>query len=82
MGDDSTLLTFAPFGGFHGHFDKLSFVWYARGRERGVDPGRAASQAYRLPIHTQWYRATLAHNTVVVDGKSQEGAAGRLLAFE
>jgi len=82
VGDDSTLLTFAPFGGFHGHFDKLSFVWYARGRERGVDPGRAASQAYRLPIHTQWYRATLAHNTVVVDGKSQEGAAGRLLAFE
>ncbi len=82
VGDDSALLTFAPFGGFHGHFDKLSFVWYAGGRERGVDPGRAASQAYRLPIHTQWYRATLAHNAVVVDGKSQEGAAGRLLAFE
>lgn len=77
----SALLTFAPFGGFHDHFDRLSFVWHARGRERGLDPGRAASQAYRLPIHAGWYRATLAHNTVVVDGRSQRGAPGELLGF-
>lgn len=77
----SALLTFAPFGGFHGHFDKLSFVWHAFGVERGVDPGRAASQAYRLPIHGGWYRATLAHNAVVVDGHSQRGAGGDLLGF-
>ena len=77
----SALLTFAPFGGFHDHFDRLGFAWHARGMERGVDPGRAASQAYRLPIHNGWYRATLAHNTVVVDGKSQAGAGAELLAF-
>ena len=74
-------LTFGPFGGFHGHFDKLSFVFFGHGAELGVDPGRAKSQAYRLPIHSRWYRATISHNTVVVDGKSQEPAAGELLAF-
>lgn len=68
-------LTFSPFGGFHAHFDKLSFVLFGYGREIGVDPGRAKSQAYRLPIHGQWYRATLSHNTVMVDGASQ-GPAG------
>lgn len=77
----TALLTFAPFGGGHDHFDKLSFVWYAFGTERGVDPGRARSQAYRLPIHREWYRATLAHCAVVVDGRSQRENGGELLGF-
>ncbi len=75
-------MTFGPYGGFHGHFDKLSFVFYGYGRELGVDPGRAASQAYRLPIHTNWYKATISHNTVWVDGQSQAPAAGQLTLFE
>jgi hypothetical protein len=75
-------LTFGPYGGFHGHFDKLSFVFYGFGRELGVDPGRARSQAYRLPIHSNWYKATIAHNTVLVDKQSQKPAAGKLLRFE
>ena len=62
-GDCSLALTFGPFGGFHGHFDKLSFVWFGKGRELGVDPGRARSQAYRLRIHREWYRATLSHKS-------------------
>ena len=33
--------TFGPYGGFHGHFDKLSFVFFGHGQELGVDPGRA-----------------------------------------
>jgi hypothetical protein len=74
-------MTFGPYGGFHGHLDKLSFVLFGRGRELGVDPGRARSQAYRLPIHREWYKATVGHNAVLVDGASQEPAAGRLLAF-
>lgn len=74
-------LTFGPYGGFHGHFDKLSFVFFGHGRELGVDPGRAASQAYRLPIHTHWYKATLSHNAVLVDGKPQAPAKGELLGF-
>jgi oligo-alginate lyase len=74
-------LTFGPYGGFHGHFDKLSFVFFGYGQELGVDPGRAASQAYRLPIHREWYKATTGHNAVLVDGKSQKEAEGELLAY-
>ncbi len=77
----SAALTFGPFGGFHGHFDKLSFVFFAHGEELGLDPGRSRSQAYRLPIHRNWYRASVAHNTIVVDGKSQKGTSGKLLTF-
>ncbi|MBN2127977.1 MAG: alginate lyase family protein [Sedimentisphaerales bacterium] len=75
-------LTFGPYGGFHGHYDKLSFVFFGFGRELAVDPGRARSQAYRLPIHRNWYKATIAHNAVLVDGKSQNPAAGKLELFE
>ena len=78
----ASVTTFGPYGGFHGHFDKLSFVFYGYGTELGVDPGRARSQAYRLPIHRNWYKATLAHNCVVVDRKSQAPASGRLLQFD
>ncbi len=75
-------MTFGPYGGFHGHFDKLSFVFYGFEQELGVDPGRARSQAYRLPIHTNWYKATLSHNAVLVDGQSQQAATGELVHFE
>ncbi|MGB2822189.1 MAG: alginate lyase family protein, partial [Phycisphaerae bacterium] len=74
-------LTFGPYGGFHGHYDKLSFVLFGHGRELGVDPGRARSQAYRLPIHGNWYKATVSHNAVLVDGASQSPAAGKLESF-
>lgn len=74
-------LTFGPYGGFHGHFDKLSFVFFGYGEELGVDPGRAASQAYRLPIHSEWYKATTGHNAVLVDGIPQKEAGGELLAY-
>jgi hypothetical protein len=74
-------VTFGPYGGFHGHYDKLSFVFYGYRRELGVDAGRAASQAYRLPIHTRWYKATIGHNTVLVNRKSQKPATGKLELF-
>lgn len=80
-GPASAVLTYGPFGGGHGHFDKLSFVYYALGVEQGCDPGRAKSQAYRLPVHKNWYRATTSHNTVLVDRSSQEGVEGELEFF-
>ena len=63
------------------HLDKLSFVFFGFGQELGVDPGRAQSQAYRLPVHREWYKATVSHNTVLIDGQSQANAAGKLLLF-
>lgn len=80
-GPQSAVLAFGPFGGFHGHFDKLSFVHFALGTELGHDPGRAQSQAYRLPVHKNWYRPTIAHNTVLVDRTSQGEAAGAAELF-
>jgi oligo-alginate lyase len=77
----SAAMTFGPYGGFHGHFDKLSFVFFGYGQEFGVDPGRKASQAYRLPIHRDWYKATTGHNAVLVDGAGQKEADGKLLAY-
>ncbi|MHC4870519.1 MAG: alginate lyase family protein [Planctomycetota bacterium] len=74
--------TFGPYGGYHGHLDKLSFVLYANGNELAVDPGRAASQAYRLPIHKRWYKPTISHNAVLVNGNSQSPAEGKLLYFK
>lgn len=81
-GDLAAAMTFGPYGGFHGHLDKLSFVFFGRGEELGVDPGRARSQAYRLPIHREWYKATIGHNAVLVDGAPQKPAAGRLERFD
>jgi len=78
----SAAVSFGPYGGFHGHFDKQSFVFFGHGQELAVDPGRAKSQAYRLPIHTQWYKSTVGHNTILIDGKDQKGATGKLLAFK
>ncbi len=75
-------ITFGPFGGFHGHYDKNSFVLFGYGRELGVDPGRSASQAYRLPIHLEWYKATAGHNIIITDGKSQREAQGKCLAYK
>jgi len=77
----AAVLTYGPYGGYHGHLDKLSFVFFGYQQELGVDPGRAASQAYRLPVHKQWYKPTISHNTVLVDGAPQKPAAGKLEAF-
>ncbi|MDZ4198281.1 MAG: heparinase II/III family protein, partial [Kiritimatiellia bacterium] len=77
----TSAMIFGEPGGFHGHFDKLGFVLFGFGQELGVDPGNARPQAYRMPIHNAWYRATLSHNTVVVDGVSQAPSTGRALAF-
>ncbi|MBL8992448.1 MAG: heparinase II/III family protein, partial [Spirochaetia bacterium] len=77
----TSVFKFSRYGGFHDHFDKLSFVFYGCGAELGVDPGRAKSQAYNLPIHTDWYKATLGHNAVLVNQKPQAAGDGELSLF-
>jgi Heparinase II/III-like protein len=77
------VFSFAPYHGFHSHFDIMSFVFFGYGKELGVDPGRATSQAYRLSIHKFWYKGTISHNAVLVDYKPQKGATqSKLLLFE
>ena len=63
----------------HGHPDKLAAVTTALGKRQSFDYG---SVTYGLPIYSEWYRQTLAHNTVTVDeAPSDPKATGRLLAF-
>jgi oligo-alginate lyase len=65
----------------HGHFDKLSWQFYDAGREVVTDYGAArflnveakAGGRY-LPENDSWAQQTVAHNTLVVDEKSQFGA--------
>ncbi len=71
-------LDYGAHGGGHGHPDKLTVILHALGRELAPDPGRLA---YGAPLHGQWYRQTIAHNTVTVDGASQRPTEGRLLLF-
>jgi oligo-alginate lyase len=71
-------LKYGPHGGGHGHPDKNSFILYARGEVLAPDVG---THAYGSPLHAGWDKTTLAHNTLVVDGKSQEPATGKCLAF-
>ncbi len=69
---------FGPHGGWHGHYDKLGFVFYALGKEIAVDAG---THSYALPIHDAYDRTTVAHNTVVVDSQNQKEANGDISYF-
>jgi hypothetical protein len=73
------MLDYGEHGGHHGHPDKLNLMLYALGRELAPDPGRLS---YSVPEHLTWCRQTVAHNLVVVNGKSQEPLEGKLLFFE
>ena len=71
-------LKYGPHGGGHGHPDKNNFILYSRGRVLFPDPG---TRPYGSPLHNEWDKITLAHNTLVVDGASQAEATGKSLAF-
>jgi hypothetical protein len=77
--DHAVILKYGPHGGGHGHYDKLNFVSFARGGILAVDPG---TQAYGAPTHATWDKETVAHNTVVVDERTQAEATGSLLATQ
>ena len=58
-----------PYGGFHGHEDKLSIEVYANGQPFIVDPGSYTydpGDPFRL-----YFMSSQGHNTVLVDGLSQ-----------
>jgi hypothetical protein len=73
--DDTSLqVTFNYMGyeGGHSHADQLSLVIYGLGIPLFPDAG---SIKYREPEQEGWFKQTLAHNTLVVDGVSQERAS-------
>jgi hypothetical protein len=78
---DQTLLFKATAQGMgHGHFDKLNWLFYDKGAEIVSDYGSArflnveAKYGGRyLPENTTYAKATIAHNTLVVDEGSHYG---------
>ena len=79
-GDQATwlCLKYGPHGGGHGHPDKNNFVLYARSRVVCPDPG---TRPYGSPLHAEWDKVSIAHNTLVVDETNQAEATGHCLAF-
>ena len=73
------LLKYGPHGGGHGHPDKLSVSFYARGNPVATDLG---TPGYGVGLNESWYRQTLSHNTVTLNGRSQPPAEGRLVRFD
>jgi hypothetical protein len=78
-GSLTQVVKFGPHGGGHGHLDKLNELIYADGALMGVDPG---SHFYGIPIHGEWDKRTVAHNTVAVDEHDQMPATGKLLNWQ
>jgi len=71
-------LDYGPHGGGHGHPDKLGIILFGAGREMAPDPG---SILYRAPLHLQWFKTTLSHNTLLVDMAPQAPCTGTLHEF-
>jgi hypothetical protein len=65
---NGTMMTFdyGPFLG-HGQRDKMGITLFANGKLWAADYGTPGYGASIL----RWYQSTFAHNTIVVDGKSQ-----------
>lgn len=78
-GKNSAVMKFGPHGGWHGHPDKLSITLHDGEKEILPDLG---SPAYGVPDHKLWYKKTIAHNTVTVDGTDQLPTTGKLVRFE
>jgi hypothetical protein len=72
------LLKYGPHGGGHGHPDKLNLILYAYGQRFAADLG---TPGYGLDLFESWYRQTVSHNTITLDGRSQPEANGQLHAF-
>lgn len=72
------LVDYGIHGDHHGHPDKLNLMLYGLGRELLLDPGRLS---YRVPEYETWARTTVAHNTVVINGRGQFPTTGSLGHF-
>jgi hypothetical protein len=72
--DLAALLRYGFHAGEHTHFDCLALLLYPLSEDAGNPPYAARSRQ-------TWYRQSAAHNTVLVDGCSQQPCAGRLLSW-
>ncbi|WP_164462237.1 alginate lyase family protein [Bacillus sp. FJAT-42376] len=72
------LMDYGEHGGSHGHYDKLNLDLYGAGTLLAPDFG---TPGYTHPLYRGWYKQTISHNTVTVDGRSQSEAKGDMPIF-
>ncbi|MFP7298123.1 heparinase II/III family protein [Neobacillus niacini] len=72
------LMDYGPHGGSHGHPDKLHIDLFGKGHLLAPDFG---TPSYGHPAYLSWYKQTISHNTVVVNGASQKQSEGELDTF-
>ncbi|MDP4273955.1 MAG: alginate lyase family protein [Bacteroidota bacterium] len=70
---------YGPDGGAHGHPDKLACSIFSNQSEILPDLG---TPAYGVPDCNNWYRKSIAHNTIVVDQSDQRKTEGDLRLFK
>eukprot|EP00026_Physarum_polycephalum_P000946 Phypoly_transcript_00947.p1 GENE.Phypoly_transcript_00947~~Phypoly_transcript_00947.p1 ORF type:complete len:1258 (+),score=163.50 Phypoly_transcript_00947:35-3808(+) len=75
---DWMLLKHGPHGGYHGHYDKLELLFDHSLNTLLEDYGTVE---YTQPLHYNYFKRSLAHNTLLVDGVSQFEASGNSLFF-
>ncbi|MCD7035525.1 heparinase II/III family protein [Metabacillus sp. GX 13764] len=72
------LMDYGPYSGSHGHPDKLHLDFFADQEAFAPDFG---TPSYGHTLYTGWYKQTVSHNTVTVDGVSQKETEGKLDQF-
>lgn len=86
-GEDGQALVFkaTAMGMGHGHFDRLNWLFYDNGQRVVTDYGaarflniEAKSGGVYLPENNSWAKATVAHNTLVVNERNQFGGDWRV----
>ncbi|CAG7616999.1 heparinase II/III family protein [Paenibacillus allorhizosphaerae] len=75
----TAMIDYGMHGGYHGHRDKLSLLYYAGGHPWLSDAGMLP---YGNAMHEAFFKQTVAHNTVTLGGRSQSEAEGRVVKAE
>ncbi len=65
------LVKHSPYGGEHDHYDRLGIHFLGLGRYIAPDIG---TTQYGAPLHYAYYKNTVTHNTVCIDGRNQPPA--------
>lgn len=79
--DPYLILDWGRHGGPTGHLDKMSFEMVADGQPWVLDAGPAPHISVYAEQHEYWHRQTAAHNTILVDQKSQAPTDGKLVMW-
>ena len=64
------LLNYGPYGGGHGHPDRLNFVLYANGKQWVRDFGSFRYNGHPMALKAEWTAQTVSHSTLVADETS------------